>query len=68
MADQSDKRTYAKQVTASLLAAVAIMAIVVVAVTIKLGPTSTAELEAQEDLLKERVELQEERLETAEER
>ncbi len=73
MVDENDKsldegRTYAKQVIASLLAAAAIVAIVIVAVTLELGPTSTAELDAQEDVLKEKVELQEERREAAEER
>lgn len=51
----------------SLLVALAIVAVVVAAVTAKLGPTSVAELEAREDRLKERQELQEERLEQREE-
>jgi hypothetical protein len=46
----------------SLLVAVAIVALAVGVVTAKLGPTSVAEREAREDLLKERQDLREERL------
>jgi hypothetical protein len=56
-----------RQMIGSLLVALAIVAIVVVAVTAKLGPTSAAELEAREERLKERQELREERLERREE-
>jgi hypothetical protein len=44
----------------------AIVAVAVIAVTAKLGPTSAAELEAREERLKQRQELREERLEQRE--
>jgi hypothetical protein len=52
-----------RQMVASLLVALAIVAIVIAIVTIRLGPTSVAELEAREDRLKERLEQREERRE-----
>jgi len=61
-------RAQARQLLGSLLVAAAIVAIAIVVVTAKLGPTSTAELDAREDRLKERIELREERLEQQEER
>ena len=42
-------RGHARQVIGSLLVAAAIVAIAIVVVTAKLGPTSTAELEAREE-------------------
>lgn len=61
-------RAQVRQLIGSLLVAAAIVAIAIVVVTAKLGPTSTAELDAQEDRLKQRIELREERLEQLEER
>ncbi len=61
-------RAQTRQLIGSLLVAAAIVAIAIVVVTAKLGPTSTAELVAREDRLKERIELREERLEQQEER
>jgi hypothetical protein len=49
----------ARQMIGSLLAAVAIVAIVIVAVTIRLGTTSTAELDAREERQEERLKLRE---------
>jgi hypothetical protein len=56
-----------RQMIGSLLVALAIVAVAVIAVTAKLGPTSAAELEAREERLKQRQELREERLEQREE-
>jgi hypothetical protein len=56
-----------RQVIGSLLVALAIVAVAVVAVTLQLGPTSAAELDAREERLEERQELREERLEQLEE-
>ena len=56
---------HGRQVLASLLVAVAVVAIVIVVVTARLGPTSVAEREAveqrQEELLERDEELREER-------
>lgn len=57
----------ARQVIGSLLAAGAIVAIAIVVVTAKLGPTSSAELEAREERLELRIEQQEEAREAQEE-
>ena len=51
----------------SLLAALAIAAIAVAVVTAHFGPTSTAKLEAREDVVKERVDAREEAREAREE-
>jgi uncharacterized membrane protein len=51
------------QVIGSVLVALAIVAVTIVAVTAQLGPTSAAELEAQEERQEERLEQQEERRE-----
>jgi uncharacterized protein HemX len=51
----------------SLLAAAAIVAVVLIAVTAELGPTSVAELEAQEERQERRLEAREERLEQRQE-
>jgi hypothetical protein len=57
-----------RQLIGSLLVALAIVALTIVVVTAKFGPTSAAELEAREDRQKERLDLQEERLEQREDR
>lgn len=56
----------ARQMIGSLLVALVIVAVAVIAVTAKLGPTSAAELDAREERLKQRQELREERLEQRE--
>ncbi len=55
------------QILGSLLAALAIAAIAVAVVTAHFGPTSTAKLEAREDVVKERVDAREEAREAREE-
>jgi hypothetical protein len=55
------------QLLGSLLAALAIAAVAIAAVTAHFGPTSTAELEAREDIVKERVDAREERAKEREE-
>lgn len=55
------------QVVGSVLIALAIAAIAIVVVTAHFGPTSTAKLEAREDIVKERTEQREERAEAREE-
>lgn len=52
----------------SLIAAAAIVAVAILVVTAKFGPTSTAELDAREAIAKERADAREERLEAIEER
>jgi hypothetical protein len=54
------------QILGSLLAALAIAAIAVAVVTAHFGPTSTAKLEAREDIVKERAEAREEAREARE--
>lgn len=51
----------ARQVLGSLLAAAVLVAIVIVVVTAKLGTTSTAELDAREERLDQRIDAAEER-------
>ena len=58
-----ERRSHTRQVVGSLLVAAAIVAIVIVAVTAKLGPTSVAEIEQREA----RIEAAEERREQLEE-
>jgi hypothetical protein len=58
----------AKQVLGSILAGVAIVAITILVVTLKFGPTSVSEAENREDALKERIDVREERREAAQER
>ena len=58
-----ERRSHTPQVVGSLLVAAAIVAIVIVAVTAKLGPTSVAEIEQREA----RIEAAEERREQLEE-
>ena len=55
------------QILGSLLAALAIAAIAVAVVTAHVGPTSTAKLEAREDVVTERVDAREEAREAREE-
>ena len=57
-----------RQMLDSLLVALAIVAIAILVVTSKLGPTSVAELETREELQEERLERQEELRERREER
>lgn len=61
------RRSQWAQVLGSILAALAIAAIAIAAVTAHFGPTSTAELEAREDIVKERQEQRESRTEEREE-
>jgi hypothetical protein len=56
------------QILGSLVAALVIAAIAIALVTAKLGPTSSAELEAAEDRRDQRIEAVEERAEAEEER
>jgi F0F1-type ATP synthase membrane subunit b/b' len=51
----------ARQVLGSLLAAVVLVAVVIVVVTWRIGPTSTAELDAREERLDQRIDAAEER-------
>ena len=55
------------QLIGSLLVAALIVAIAIAVVTAKLGPTSTAELEAQEERLEQRIDAREERAKQREE-
>lgn len=57
-----------KQIAGSLLVALAIATVAVAVVTAHFGPTSHAELEAQEERIEMREEAREERAEAAEER
>lgn len=57
----------ALQVLGSVLVALAICAVAIAVVTAHFGPTSTAELEAREDIAKERTERREEAREAREE-
>lgn len=50
----------ALQVLGSVLVALAIAAVAIAVVTAHFGPTATAELEAREDIVKERTERREE--------
>jgi hypothetical protein len=59
-----DDRSHTTQMIGSLVAALVIAAVTVIAVTARIGPTSAAEREAQED----RIDLQEERLKEREDR
>jgi hypothetical protein len=63
-----EPRSHARQMIGSLLAAVVIIALAIAVVTAKLGPTSTAELEARQDIAKERADEREARLEALEDR
>jgi uncharacterized membrane-anchored protein YhcB (DUF1043 family) len=59
-----NERSDAAQLVGSLLVALAIVAVAVIVVTAKFGPTSAAE----QDAVEERIDLQEERLKEREER
>ncbi len=54
-----------RQMIGSLLVALAIVAVVIIAVTARLGTTSVAELEAEEQRREQRIEAAEERREEA---
>jgi hypothetical protein len=66
--DVNDLRSQARQILGSLIAAAVIVAVAILVVTAKFGPTSTAELDAREEIAKERADAREERLEAIEER
>lgn len=57
------QRSHTRQLIGSLVVAAAIVAVVVLAVTLQLGPTSVAELEAREEARDQRLEAAEERRE-----
>jgi hypothetical protein len=59
--------SHGRQLLGSLLAAVIIVAVAITIVTLHFGPTSAAELEAQEERQQQRLEAEEERREAAEE-
>jgi hypothetical protein len=63
-----ERRSHTRQLVGSLLVAAAIVAIAIVVVTARLGPTSAAELESLEERQQERIELREERIEQREKR
>lgn len=60
--------SHGRQMLGSLLVALVIVAVVIVAVTLRLGPTSVAELEAMQEREELRLERQEELREAGEER
>ena len=62
------ENSHARQMLGSLLVALAIVAVVILAVTLRLGPTSVAELEAMQEREDLRIERQEEVREGAAER
>jgi hypothetical protein len=62
------ERSHTRQMVGSLLVALAIVAAVIVAVTLQLGPTSVAELDAREEARELRQERIEEAREALEER
>jgi hypothetical protein len=62
-----EDRSHTRQVIASLAVALLIVATVIVVVTARFGPTSTAELERRDKIEKERIDLREERLKQREE-
>lgn len=55
--------SHRRQLVGSLIAAVLIVAIAIAVVTLRFGPTSAAELEAQEERQEQRLEAEEERRE-----
>ena len=55
------------QILGSVLFAIAIVAVAIAVVTAHFGPTSSAELEAREERVEQRMELREEALERREE-
>ncbi len=68
MHDDNAKRSNARQVLGSLLAAIVLIAVTIAIVTAKFGETPVAELEARQEAAEERTEQIEERLEAAEDR
>lgn len=62
-----DARSHTAQMSGSLLVAVAIVVVTVIAVTARLGPTSAAELEAREERTELRIEREEKRRDALEE-
>jgi hypothetical protein len=68
MRDGYPRRSDARQVVGSLLAAIALIAVTIAVVTAKFGETPVAELEAREEAARERTELIEKRREAAAER
>ena len=63
-----ERSTEGRQLAGSLLVALTIVVVVIVAVTARIGPTSTAELEVIKEREKQRTERLEERLDGLEER
>jgi hypothetical protein len=63
-----EERSYRLQVFFSLLVAAVIVAVTIAVVTVEFGPTPAAELEIQEERMKQREEAREERRELREER
>jgi hypothetical protein len=61
-----EPRSHVPQIIGSLLVAVAIVAIVIIVVTAKLGPTSIAELEVREDRIDAREDALDDRLDARE--
>jgi hypothetical protein len=59
---------HGRQLLGSLLAAALIVIVAITIVTLKFGPTSAAELEAQEERREQRLEAAEERREAEQER
>lgn len=64
----NDERTHWPQIIASIVVALAIVAVAIVVTTNKFGTTSSAELEGREDRAKQQEELAEQRQEALEER
>ena len=62
-----DERSHTRQLIASLAVAVVLVIVVIAVVTVRFGPTSTAQLERQEEIEKERTDRLEERLKQQEE-
>jgi type II secretory pathway pseudopilin PulG len=60
--------SHTRQMIGSLLVALVIVALAIVVVTDRFGPTSAAERELQEERIEQREELREERREAREER
>jgi hypothetical protein len=60
--------SHTRQMLASLLVAIAIVVVVIIVITGKLGPTSIAELEAQEDRIEAREDARDDRLDAREDR
>jgi len=63
-----ESRSHARQMLGSLFVAAAIVAVVIIVVTGKLGPTSIAEIEAQEDRIEAREDARDDRLDARDDR